>query len=83
MKMAALEAALDETIKELSQDGRMSQNASPRQADRSAGASVNDINAQIDRWLNLHENDKIEYALLDCTLSESESGAAHPSPSNF
>ena len=83
MKMAALEAALDETIKELSQDGRISQDASPRQADQSADASVNDINAQIDRWLKLHENDRIEYSLLDGTLSESESGASHRVPLHF
>ena len=74
MKMAALEAALEKTINELSQDGRILENDS--RADESADASANDINAQIDRWLYLHENDT-QLQLIDDSLSESDSGTAH------
>ena len=77
MKMAALEAALEKTINELSQDGGILENVS--RADGSAGsadASENDINAQIDKWLYLHENDT-QLQLIDDSFSESDSGTAH------
>ncbi len=72
--MAALEAALDETMKELSDGGRMSSESSCQE--QSADLSSNDINAQIDRWLNLHQNDTELNLINDTTCSDSDSGGA-------
>jgi hypothetical protein len=68
MKMAALEAALDETMKELSRSSESSHQ------EHSADLSSNDINAQIDRWLNLHQNDTELDLIADTTYTDSDSG---------